>query len=228
MSIYDEIIANCDEKYANFSHKLIPNVDRNKIIGIRMPMLKKIAKKYANTQEGEVFLNSLPHKSVDENTIHGLIIGYLKKDINIIVDCLDKFLPHIDNWATCDATVANLKIFKSNLTFIKPIIIKYIETKKDYYQRFGIVCMLTYFLDDNFKEEDLYFLALVNSDNYYVNMALAWYFSVAMVKQKDVCVKILKQQKIKNIWVHNKAIQKCCESFRIDEKTKKYLKTLKI
>lgn len=228
MTIYEEIYNNKDTKVAKFYTKLIPNINQNKIIGIKIPNAKKIAKSYANTIEGENFLNNMPHNYLDENTIHGLMLGYLKKDLDFILKYLDKFLPYLDNWATCDTTVSNLKIFRKYPQIIKPKILSWVQSNNDYIKRFGIVCMLTYFLDCYFEETDLNFLSNIKSDNYYVNMALAWYFSVAVVKQKNIAINFLKKKVMVNSWVHNKTIQKCVESFRIDENTKKYLKSLKI
>lgn len=224
--ILNEIKNKQDLSYAEFNKRIIPNQE-NRLVMLRIPQAKNIAKKYVNTCAGESFLNALPHASIDENNVHGLMLGYLKNDINFVLQKLEEFLPYMDNWATCDITCMNLKIFKKHQSVVKEKVKKWIKSDKTFIQRFGIVTLLTYFLDNNFCEEDFELLN-ISKDDYYVNMALAWYFSVALVKQYDCTIKIFEQKLIKNSWVHNKAIQKAIESFRLSDDKKTFLKTLKI
>ncbi len=222
--IETEIKKNADLKYQEFSQKVIKEVK----VQVRAKNAKEIAKKYANTVLGQEFLNNLPHNSADENNVHGFMLGYIKtNDVYEIINKIEAFLPYIDNWATCDYTVCNLKIIKNNTNIFKKKAKKWLKNKKCYIKRFAIVIYLSYFLDNYFEENDLLLLSKINTSDYYVNMALAWYFSVALVKQYEKTVNILKDKKIVNVWVHNKAIQKACESFRICENNKMYLKTLK-
>lgn len=219
-----EIKENEDLKYFEFSKKIIKETQ----IKVRSTKVKQIAKKYANTQIGKIFLNNLPHKSGDEYNVHGIMLGYIKNvEICELINEIEKFLPYINNWATCDYTVSNLKIIKKHPKMFKKFAKKWLKSKKTFVKRFAIVIFLTYFLDYNFEENDLYILAKINSDNYYVNMALAWYFSVGLVKHYEKTIKLLKDKCIINSWVHNKTIHKACESYRIEKHTKMYLKSLK-
>ena len=222
--IETEIKKNADLKYQEFSQKIIKEVK----VQVRAKNAKEIAKKYANTVLGQEFLNNLPHNSADENNVHGFMLGYIKtNDVYEIINKIEAFLPYIDNWGTCDFTVSNLKIIKKYPIIFKKIANNWLNSEKCFVRRFAIDIYISYFLDDNFNDKDLLKLSKINNNNYYVNMALAWYFSVALVKQYEKTVNILKDKKIVNVWVHNKAIQKACESFRICENNKMYLKTLK-
>ena len=221
--IENAIKKNFDIKYQDFSKKIIKEVK----IGLRTPKAKEIAKKYANTIEGSLFLNSMPHKSADENNVHGLMLGYIKNDLVEIIKKVEVFLPYIDNWATCDYTVCNLKIIKKYPNFFKKMAKKWLKNENCFTKRFAIVIYLSYFLDDYFEKNDLLLLSKINNKNYYVNMALAWYFSVALLKQYNQTINIFEKNIISNMWVHNKAIQKACESFRVPKDIKQYLKSLK-
>lgn len=224
MNIIEEIKNNCDVKYGEFTKKII---GKQKSAYLRINIAKQIAKKYSNTNEAIKFLDMLPHKNIDQNNVHGLIIGYLKEEALNVISKLKKFLPYIDNWATCDITVSNLKIIKKEPQKFKIFAKNCIKSNKSFIKRFGIVILLTYFLDDNFEKKDLKEMASIYSDDYYVNMALSWYFSVAFVKQYKSAIKIFQESHIKNKWVHNKSIQKVCDSLRVNSQQKSYLKSLK-
>ena len=224
-NIYQEIKNKFDEEYAQFSSKLIPNCDY-KQIGLRIGQAKNIAKKYANTQEGLTYLKS-KHESIDERNVQGLMLGYLNKDFDEVIKYVEIFLPYIDNWETCDITVSNLKIFKKNTSKLRFYLKKWLNSDQFFIKRFAIVVLLDYFLDEAFDENDLQILSKINCENYYVNMALAWYFSVALVKQYDSAIVYFEQSKFANKFVKNKAIQKAIESFRINKDKKEYLKCLK-
>ncbi len=222
--IENEITKNADLKYQEFSKKIIKDV----IVKVRAPKAKEIAKKYANTLLGQEFIDCLPHKSTDENNVHGFMLGYIKtNDVYEIINKIEKFLPYIDNWGTCDFTVSNLKIIKKYPKIFKKMANKWLKSKKCFIKRFAIDIYLSYFLDDNFEEDDLLKISKIDSNDYYVNMALAWYFSVALVKQYQKTVNVFIENKIINVWVHNKAIQKSCESYRINQDIKLYLKSLR-
>ena len=212
-----------DEKYAQFSKNIVPGF----FVYVRIPEIKKISKKYANTQIGEKFLNSLPHQNVDQNNLHGIMLGDIIQDQLASIKRIEEFLPYINNWEVCDCTCANLKIVKKYPIFFKKYIKKWLKSKNNFTKRFAVVLLIDYYLDKNFCKEDLDLINLYGED-YYVNMAIAWYYSVALIKQYDHVIKYFENGKIKNKWVHNKSIQKAIESFRIDENKKIYLKSLKL
>ena len=221
--IEQELNAKKDDEYYKFNSKIVPGCK----IYVRMPQVKLLAKKYANTPCGLDFLNSTPHSSVDQNNLHGIMLGYFNFDVQKTIEYVEAFLPYIDNWATCDCTCANLKIFKKHPQIAKKYAKKWLKSPKTFTKRFAIVVLLDYCLDKNFEKTDLDLLNF-SSDDYYVNMALAWYFSVALIKQYDATLDYFVQRKIKNIFVHNKALQKACESFRVSDDKKNYLKNLKV
>lgn len=216
-----------DESYANFISKLTPNIDRSTIIGVRSPQIKKLVKELQNDAEIDIFLKELPHDFYEENLLHASFISSISKDINIIFEYIDVFLPYVDNWAVCDSMVASLKIFKSHPDLVKEKVLIYLNSDKVYTIRFGIVTLLTYYLDKNFDKEIIDILIKINNDNYYVNMALSWYYSFALIKQYDSFIGLF-EKKILPRFVQNKSIQKAIESFRISKERKEYLKTLKI
>ncbi len=211
-----------DKKYAKFSSVIVPG---KADFSLRVPQAKIIAKKYAQTVEGKIFLHALPHASTDEYVVHGLMIGYVK-DVNAVMTLLEQFLPNVDNWATCDITCSNLKIVKKYPKLFEKCVKNWLKSDNLFTKRFAIVILLTYFLDDYF---DISHFDLVNfyCDDYYVKMAQSWYFSVALVKKYDLVIKLFENKQIKNKWVHNKSIQKACESLRISADKKQYLKKLR-
>lgn len=222
--IQKELQKRKDEKYAEFSKNIVPTTS---LIYVRMPDVKQIAKKFANTKAGDEFLCALPHSCPDEYNVHGIMLGNLKCSKEELIEKIEEFLPYIDNWATCDTTCASLKIVKKYPDFFKKYIKKWLKSERIYTKRFAIVLLLDHYLDDNFDEQDFELLNF-DSSEYYVNMALAWYYSVALVKQFDKAIKLFEDKNIKNNFVYNKAIQKAVESFRISDEQKKYLKTLKV
>ena len=226
--ILEEIKANYLEKNAIFNKKLVPTVDFSRMCGISVPKSKEIAKMYANTFDGFDYLENCKFTTLDETNIYGLMLGYLNVDANVLIKYLNIFLSHLDNWLSCDITCANLKIIKKMPDFFKKNIKMWLKNDNFYIKRFAVVILLDYFLDSNFDKNDLFVLANYNEDDYYFNMALAWYFSVAIVKQYNETIKLFEKNIIKNKFVHNKSIQKCVESFRVSEEKKKYLKSLKI
>ncbi len=218
------LIENSDGNYREFSKKLIPDTSYP-IIGIRTPQLKNIAKYIVQNNLQAEFLTE-KHEYYEEILLHGLVLGFHKGKFDDIITLVDSFTEQIDNWAVCDCTVSSLKLFKKNTHTLLPYIIKWISSKKAYVVRFGIVSLLCYFLDDNYDNAVLELCASVKSDNYYINMALAWFFSVALVKQYDDAIKYLTNNRLCK-FVHNKTIQKAIESFRIGKDKKIYLRTLR-
>ncbi len=211
-----------DLKYRDFHSKLMPTVDKEKIIGVRVPRLRKFAKSIYSTPEAEAFLENLPHKYYEENNLHAFLIE-LNTDYDKTISQLEKFLPYIDNWATCDMLTP--KAFKNNLPSQKAI--EWMNSNEPYIVRFGIEMLMKFYLDEKFSPEHLSLVASVKSEHYYVKMMISWYFATALAKQYEEAVVILENKKLP-VWEHNKTIQKAVESYRISDEQKSYLKTLKI
>ena len=220
--IEDKLFEMQDKKYQDFQSKLLPTIDSSKMVGVRTPELRKYAKELLKG-DYHSFLDELPHKYFDENQLHAFIISEIK-DYNECITYINKFLQYIDNWATCDQL--SPKVFKKNNELLLEEIKKWIKSKETYTIRFGIGMLMQYYLDDKFKDEYLDWILKIKSNEYYVNMMIAWFFATALAKQYETTVKILKDQKL-DIWIHNKTIQKAVESYRITKEQKEYLKTLK-
>lgn len=222
-----EIIENLlklqDKDYQIFQSKLIPTIDSDRMIGVRTPELKKYAKKIIKENKYKEFLNNLPHKYFDENQLHAFLISEIK-DYEECITYINKFLPYIDNWATCDQM--SPKIFRNNTDKLISQIKVWISSKDTYTIRFGIGMLMHYYLDDNFKKEYLKIVAKIKSDEYYVKMMQAWFFATALAKQYDETMLYVKNRKL-DTWVHNKTIQKAIESYRITAEQKEELKSLK-
>ena len=213
-----------DLKYRDFHAKLMPTIDKEKVIGVRTPVLRSYAKQFGKTEEAKEFMKVLPHKYYEENNLHGMLLEQIKDYDELIIE-LEKFLPHIDNWATCD--LLSLRIVEKNLEDFLGKINKYIKSDQPYTIRFGISMLMKHYLDDNFKIEYANKVAAVQSEEYYVNMMRAWYFATALAKQYDSIIPFIEEKKL-DVWTHNKAIQKSIESYRITPEQKEYLRTLKI
>ena len=213
-----------DEEYAKFQAKLTPSVDPKLFIGVRVPDVRKLAKELKNNPDVEAFLQELPHKYYDENMLHGLLISEIK-DFDIAVKETDRFLPYVDNWAVCD--IMSPKVFKKHKTELIECIRKWAKSKKTYTIRFGIEMLMSHYLDDDFKAEYLDIPARIRSDEYYVNMMIAWLFATALTKQWDSAIQYIENVRLDK-WTHNKTIQKAVESYRITDEQKSYLRTLKI
>lgn len=213
-----------DKKYKYFSSSLMPTVPADTVIGIRTPILRKFAKEFAKSKECEIFMNELPHKYFEENNLHAFVIEEIK-DFDLSVKETEKFLPYIDNWATCDSFFP--KIFKQNKEKLIYIIKNMLTCSHQYTVRYAIGLLMKLYLDEDFKDEYPLLVASVKSDEYYVNMMRAWYFATALVKQYDSIIRYLKYNKL-DLWTHNKTIQKACESYRISNERKAFLKTLKV
>ena len=213
-----------DDKLKEFQAKLIPTIDINTIIGIKTPVLRNIAKDMIKNNEAEEFINKLPHQYFEENQIHAFILSELK-DYDKCVKEVDIFLDYVDNWATCDQM--SPKIFKKHLEELRIKILEWINSNQTYKIRFGVSMLLEFYLDDCFKESDLEIVSNIKSDEYYVNMMVAWYFSTSLVKQYNSAIKYIENKKLDK-FCHNKTIQKAIESFRISDEKKDYLRTLKI
>ena len=217
---------NADEKYRNFHSSLIPTVDKQTIIGVRVPTVRKIAKYLQRNcpQDVVAFLSELPHKYYDENVLHAVLISDIS-DYDKALAYTEKFLPFIDNWAVCD--IFNPRAFKNHENVLWQKIEMWLYSNRTYTVRFAIVSAMRRFLDNDFSIDKLYEVASVKSDEYYVNMALAWFWSFALIKRYEETLPIIESERLPE-FVHNKAIQKARESYRISDERKQYLNTLKI
>ena len=226
MNVIDKMLFNNqDIKYRDFNSKLIPNIDSNKIIGVRMPILRKIGKDIYQEDYIDRFLDELPHKYHEENLLHGIILTLKYKDIDILLNKLDIFLLYVDNWAITD--IISPKIFKKYQDKVYSKIKIWINSDNEYTIRFGIVSLLQFFLDEDFREEELELVKNIDSEYFYVKMAISWFYSFALIKQYDKTIKYF-EDRVLDKWIHNKSIQKAIESYRISDDRKKYLRSLKI
>ncbi len=213
-----------DEDYKAFHSKLMPTVDNAHIIGVRTPVLRKFSNAFSRTAQAEDFLNELPHKYYEENNLHAFLLEK-ESDYNKLIKRLDEFLPYVDNWATCD--MMKPKVFKKHLSELIKDVYRWMNSDDIYAVRYGINCLMTYYLDENFKEEYFQKVIEVESDEYYVNMMRAWYFATALVTQHPSALKVI-ENRLLDKWTHNKTIQKAVESYRISPDKKEYLKKLKL
>lgn len=212
-----------DLKYKEFHCKLIPTVNPDMVIGVRTPALRKFAREFAKDAERDAFMAVLPHQYYEENNLHGFLIETIK-DYDICIQELNRFLPYVDNWATCD--LMSPGVFKKHLPRLLEQIKVWIAADEIYVIRFGIEMLMTYYLDEEFCPEYLEWVAGIKSDEYYVKMMVAWYFATALAKQYEATVKIIEENRLEP-WTHNKAIQKAVESLRIEKEQKEYLKSMK-
>lgn len=218
-----ELFALQDLKYRDFHSKLLPGVDKEIIIGIRTPVLRKFAKEFSKRKEAEEFLQNLPHQYYEENNLHMMIITGIK-DYDKCLEEIKKFVPYINNWATCDLPLP--KCFGKHKEELLPQIREWIASDHTYTIRYGLGTLMSLYLDENFKPEYLELAASVRSEEYYVNMMMAWYFATALAKQWEATVPYIEQRKLPQ-WVHRKTIQKAVESYRITPEQKTYLKSFR-
>ena len=209
-----------DLKYRDFHSKLMPETDKETVIGIRTPVLRKFAKEFAGTSEAEAFLRQLPHRYYEENNLHMMLITGIK-DYEKCMEEIQRFLPCIDNWATYDYPAP--KCFARHKDQVLEEAKRWISSGETYVIRYGIGMLMRLFLDEDFSSEYLEMAAAVQSQEYYVNMMIAWYFATALAKQWDAAVPYIEQHKLSD-WVHRKTIQKAVESYRITPEQKEYLK----
>ena len=223
MNIQKRLFELSDEKNADFSAKLTPGIDREKFLGVRIPASRKLAKEIIKENEHKDFLNSLPHKYYDENILHSILISEIK-DYDECIKYIDEFLPYVDNWAVCDTM--SPKAFKNKHERLMNDILRWVDSDQTYTIRFGLKMLMAHFLGNDFKNEYLKIPAKIKSDEYYINMMIAWFYATALAKQWDSIIVYI-ENGVLDKWVHNKAIQKARESYRITAEQKEYLKSLK-
>ena len=221
--IRTELLKNQDSGYRDLQKTTIPSADADSIIGVRTPVLRSIAKELAKRDDISVFLDDLPHKLFEENQLHAFILSGMK-DPDECIKLVDRFLPYVDNWATCDQM--SPKVFRKNKKLLLGYVEKWISSDLTYVKRFAIGMLMEHFLDEDFKPSYLSKVAKIRSEEYYVNMMIAWYFATALAKQYDQALPFIEKQKLDR-WTHNKTIQKAVESYRITPEQKEYLKTLR-
>lgn len=223
MTIQQQLYNLQDKKYAAFQAKLTPTVPEELFIGVRVPQVKKLAKAIYKEGDYADFLAELPHKYYDENMLHGQIISEFKKFDDCVAE-IEKFLPYVDNWAVCDTMVP--KVLGKNKTALMEKIKAWTASDRVYTCRFGIRMIMNHFLDSDFKPEYLEIPAGIHSEEYYVNMMIAWFYATALAKQWDATIGYITENRLGD-FVHNKTIQKARESYRITDEQKEYLKKFK-
>ena len=223
-SIKEELFSFQDKEYRDFQKKLIPTIYQENVIGVRTPILRKFAKSLVKENKYKSFLEDLPHKYFDENQLHAFIISEIK-NYDECISYINIFLPYIDNWATCDQM--SPKTFKKNKKKLLNQIKIWIKSKDTYTIRFSIGMLMNHFLDEDYNPKYLEMISKIKSDEYYINMMVAWYFATALAKQYDDTISYIENNKLDK-WTHNKTIQKAIESYRITKEQKDYLRKLKI
>lgn len=213
-----------DSDYKAFHAKLIPTVDEEKIIGVRTPALRKYAKELFASADISEFLGTLPHKFYEEDNLHAFLLEQIN-DYDTVVAHIDRFLPYIDNWATCD--MMSPRCFAPNTDKLYKDAFRWIDMGQTYAVRFGVCMLMKHYLDDNFDVAYPEKIADIKNEEYYVKMVVAWYFATALTKRYDEALTYIEKHRL-DTWTHNKAIQKACESYQVSKEHKEYLKTLKI
>lgn len=223
-AVRNELFAQQDTKYRDFQAKLLPTVDKETVIGVRTPALRKYAKQLSKRDDIKDFLNDLPHRYFDENQLHAFVLSEIK-DFDSCMTEVERFLPYVDNWATCDQL--SPKVFKKQRQKLLDGISEWIGSEHTYTVRFAIGMLMQHFLDEDFEPAYPEMVAAVRSEEYYINMMIAWYFATALAKQYETVLPYIEERKLEP-WTHNKTIQKSVESYRITPEQKEYLRSLKI
>ena len=223
-AIHAQLFGLQDETYRDFQSALMPTVPKEKVIGVRTPALRKLAKQLANTPEAETFLQKLPHFYYEENALHAFLLEAVR-DYGAALEATEHFLPYVDNWAVCDCF--SPKVFAQHKPELLAAIRRWLGSDQVYTVRYGIGMLMRYYLDDAFRPEYLAWVAAVHSEEYYVNMMRAWYFATALAKQPAAALPWLTEKRL-DVWTHNKTIQKAVESYRIPPEQKQALRALRI
>lgn len=218
-SIDGQLLALRDPAYRDFQRKLIPNIDPESILGVRTPQLRQMARRLTLDDLGK-----LPHRSFEENQLHAFILSR-ERDFDTVIRELDRFLPYVDNWATCDQMTP--RCFRSHRAELEARIRCWLASDHPYTVRFGIKMLMDHFLDEDFRPEFPAWVAAVCSEKYYVRMMQAWYFATALARQWDAALPYIARYRL-DPWTHRKAIQKAVESFRISPENKEILKQYRI
>ena len=221
--IQERLFALGDPAYRDFTAPLLPTVERGSIIGVRVPAVAALAKELRKEGKADAFLRELPHRYFEENGLHAAILSQ-EKDYALCMTLLERFLPWVDNWSVCDSLKP--AVFKKHRPELLERIPEWLRSDRPYTVRFGIAMLMSHFLDEDFQPAFLTWVADLRSEEYYVNMMIAWYFATALAKQYKAAVPYLEERRLAR-WTHNKSIQKAIESYRVPEEHKAYLKTLR-
>ena len=223
-TVQARLFAMQDEKYRDFTAPLLPTLEKGGMIGVRIPRIRALAKEMEKAGEAEAFLCRLPHTWFEENILHAAILSDLK-DYDRTIPALDAFLPYVDNWSVCDTLIP--RAFKPCPPPLREKVQAWLSSSEPYTVRFGLGTLMRFYLDKSFSPEYLEWAAEMRSEEYYVNMMIAWYFATALAKQYDAAIAYLEEKRLAP-WTHNKTIRKALESFRVTQEHKDHLKTLKI
>ena len=223
VAVFDRLAALAEPTYADFQAKLIPTVPRETVLGVRLPALRRLAKEVGG-DEARAFLSELPHKTLEENLLHAILVGR-ERDFAAVIAELDAFLPYADNWAVTD--ILRPKVFSKRPAEALPHIERWLASPLPYVRRAAVGFLMAYYLDENFTPEVLALPAKIPQAEYYVGMEVAWFFATALAKRWDETLPYLTEHRLP-AWTHNKTIQKATESYRVTPERKEYLKTLKI
>ena len=223
MNIQERLFALRDEKYAAFTARLIPNIDPTTIIGVRAPLMARLAKELRGTAEAEAFMAVLPHRFLEENGLHAAQLSGMK-DYDAVVEETERFLPYVDNWGTCDTLAP--KCFARHADELLPRVRRWMGSEHEYTCRFGIGMLMRHYLDEHFREEHLKWVAAIDREEYYIKMMQAWYFATALAKQWDATLPYMTKGRVGE-WVRRKSIQKAIESFRVSDEHKNALRKMR-
>ena len=219
----ERLFALQDLGYRDFTAPLIPGVEPERIIGVRTPAVRKLAAELIREGKAEAFLEELPHRYLEENGLHAALLCR-QKDFSRCLEQVECFLPFVDNWATCDSL--NPDCFKKHPAELLERVPTWLASDRTYTIRFGIGVLMNHFLDENFRPEYLNLVADLRSEEYYVNMMIAWYYATALAKQYEAALPYIENRRLAR-WTHNKSIQKAIESYRVPEERKAYLRSLR-
>ena len=224
MNLIEEIKKLSDPEFKSFHFKLVPTLDKDKIIGVRIPKLRSLAKEYFKNEDYKAFLNRLPHTYYEENMIHALLLNEMK-DYEECIKYLDTFLPYIDNWAVCDSLM-NIKLIRKHRELFHNLIIKYKNSNKEFEARFVLILLFSHYMIEEYLDEIFDIAEAISVNDYYAKMGLAWLLSECFIKFRDYTLTRFTNLKIDN-FSYNKAISKICDSYRVSKKEKEILKKLR-
>ena len=223
MTVYERLLSSADAQYKEFQSKLVPNISKDTVLGVRTPDLRRIAKEIKGTEEAVNFLSELPHRYYEENLVHFFLIAMIR-DFDRCIEAVETFLPYVDCWPVCDQS--SPKVFSKEHGKLLPYIRKWLDSDHVYTVRFGIRMLMNEFLGEDFRPEYLEWVAAVKSDDYYVKMMVAWYFATALAKRYGESVVYIEEHRLEP-WTHKKAIQKAVESYRVTDEHKDHLRSLR-
>lgn len=222
--IQDRLLALRDEKYAAFTAKLIPNIDPSRVVGVRAPQLAQLAKELKGSAVAREFLALLPHRFLEENGLHAALLNSIREYATVVEE-VERFLPYVDNWATCDSL--SPKVFARHTAELLPLVRRWMASRHEYTCRFGIAMLMRHYLaPDTFQPDFPQWVAAIGRDEFYVKMMQAWYFATALAKQWDAVEPFMHEGRLPE-WVRRKSIQKALESFRVSDLHKSHLRTLR-